>query len=111
MDIKTIKDNVKAIKEIADATQNLELKAHILDLKEQVLELREENLKLKDKLSQKSKFNMIFERPVYWNKIDLEQKDGPYCSACLDKHGSAIRLITGNPGVYYCPICKTYYYD
>ena len=54
---------------------------------------------------------MVFERPVYWNKIDSEQKDGPYCSACWDKHNSAIRLMTGNNGVYYCPICKTYYYS
>lgn len=114
MDIKTIAENVKAIKEIADATQNIELKSHILDLKEQILELREENFKLKEKLvqlTQKSKFNMVFERPVYWNKIDSEQKDGPYCSACWDKHNSAIRLMTGNNGVYYCPICKTYYYS
>jgi len=110
MDIKTALENIKAIKEIADSMQNIELQSHIVDLKEQILELRDENFDLKEQLRQRTEHNMIFENHVYWDLKEDGTKDGPYCPACWDDNGKAVRLgplqVAGPNSAHQCYVCK-----
>ncbi len=101
MNLKDITDTAKTALDIANELKNIELKEAILDLKEKMIELREENISLKEQLSEKQKYNMIFENNQYWNLKEDGSKEGPYCVTCWDYDKTASRLIDG----YYCGIC------
>lgn len=106
--INMIKNTYNAGKkalEIAENMKNVELKEAILDLKEEIVSLREENFALKEQLSEKQKYNMVFDRDKYWNILPDGTKDGPYCAACWDYKQKPVHLDQkySEP---YCHICN-----
>lgn len=110
MNFNDITDTVKKALTIANKLKNVELKEVILDLREQMIELREENLTLKEQLKEKQQYNMVFDKDKYWNILSDGTKDGPYCSACWDGNGKAVRMHEDMFLDFVCPVCtqKTY---
>ena len=98
--------SIKKVIDIANELKNVELKEAILNLKEEILELREENIALKEKLIEKQKHNMEFIDNYYWNTKENGEKEGPFCPACWDGDGKAVRLQGNDYSHYFCPVCN-----
>lgn len=107
MDPKTALETFKKVMSIAEKFKDIDMKEALLELKEQLLEIKEENIQLKEKLAQKANFNMVLEQNMYWNQIDNDSKEGPYCSTCWDNHKKDVRLHKVEDS-FYCSVCKEY---
>lgn len=105
MGIKDITDSAKKALDIANELKNIDLKEAILDLKEKLIALREENISLKEQLKEKQQYNMNFEENYYWDVKEDGTKVGPYCPACWDGDGKAVRVQEDRWG-YICPVCN-----
>ncbi len=53
---------------------------------------------------------MTFIKPFYY-LVDGDQKDGPFCPACLDDQQKRIRLKDYRNGAWSCPKCNNHYTD
>ena len=98
--------SIKKVIDIANELKNVELKEAILNLKEDILELKEENMDLKENLSEKQKYNMKFIDNYYWNIKENGEKEGPFCPACWDGDGKAVRMQEYEDFLPECPVCQ-----
>lgn len=107
MNLKDITDTAKTALDIANELKHIELKEAILELKEKMIELREENIVLKEQLKEKQKHNLQFIDNLYWELQEDGSKIGPYCPACLDGKGKAVRMIKNYEfNFFICSVCK-----
>lgn len=107
-------DTITEVAKLAQKLDNIELNNTILQLQTQVMELLSDNQSLKDRLSDvagelKRRRSVVFDRALgaYFAPLPDGQRDGPFCSRCLDEHGLLIRLHDRYNGVQICPSCQT----
>jgi len=112
---KLIKDSVVSLEKAELKLKLAELISALADTKIQVAEIQQtlidkdaEFRAAKEQLEVKEK--RIWEKPYYWLN-DGDKKDGPYCQRCYDDEHKLIRLQGNGQGVWYCYVCKNYYYD
>lgn len=122
MDISSIGlifKGLKTAKEVSDKIKDAELTTIIADLminsadlKMEMVNLKSENQELKQKLSEKEKYNMVFENGVYWDVKSDGKKDGPFCPTCWENQNKRISLHTTFLGFVSddnpCPLDNTY---
>ncbi len=120
--IKTATDIAKLIKEsglsLEKAEANLKLaelisaladaKIQIADIQQLLLDKDNELRAANERLAVKEKLQ--WEKPYYWLIVD-NQKDGPFCQHCYDKHKELIRLQGNGEGYWDCKACKSSYTD
>lgn len=111
MDIKTITEGFGAVRELielitklGEETNNLALQKAILELDKKNYQLEKEILELKKELDKRQQYNMQFIDNYYWDVKDGNAKIGPYCPACWDGDGKAVRMQEGYYGPF-CPVC------
>ena len=120
--IESLLRGLKTAKEVSDKIKDADLTNAIADLmmnaaslKMEIANLKSENHKLKEKLSEKEKYNMVFENSVYWNVKPDGTKDGAFCPTCWENQNKAIHLREVYTGVlhqdmrnntYKCNLCK-----
>ena len=103
------------ITKILDIIKDPDLKIKINELYGENIELKEKNYNLRRELEKIKDFSNIKSRLIHEDNHyflkDGDNKDGPYCTKCLDSENKLIRLHKGNliEGVQYftCPNCKT----
>lgn len=128
MDISSIGlifKGLKTAKEVSDKINNAELTNIIADLmmnsadlKMEMVNLKSENQELIQKLSEKEKYNMVFENGIYWDVKSDGKKDGPFCPTCWENKTKRISLHSTffgcvsdeNPyltdNAYICKVCN-----
>lgn len=83
----------------------------VLELKEALTALREENEVLRKQIETRTALKWNSELKVYFAGDDSD----PYCPACMDLNGKAIRLnqpssfTVSNLWKYQCRVCKNVY--
>jgi hypothetical protein len=114
-------DVIEILKKISQAAEKfkskevneaiIELQSKVMSIQQEIIKLNAENEDLKQKLEKKDKYNMIFEKNVCWNLKSDGTKEGPFCSACWDNNGKAIRMGSGQNAfgkpIYKCMVCNT----
>lgn len=100
---------------ILDLIKDPDLKLKINDLYKENLQLKEENFNIKRKLGDLQKLEDIKRKIIHEDNHyfieEKDNKDGPYCTKCLDADNKLIRLHKEDydNGVQYfkCPNCNT----
>ena len=97
---------------ITKATAELKLEGAQLmsekaELTERAAKLLEENARLREQLSLRDA--LVFEENVYWKNTSSDQREGPFCPACFDDKGKAIRMQDERDefidDFYECTVC------
>jgi ribosomal protein L37AE/L43A len=101
----------KDISDLLDKGAKVEALERIMELREATLELQEENLDLRTKLKElgeqlEDKAKFVYRAPFYWQMIDDDGEDGPFCQQCHDSDKKNIRLQTYRDGWWNCTTCK-----
>ena len=111
---KNIKNTDAPLKKAEMELQFADLISELVDAKMETANIQQQLLEkdiqiqnLEEQISMKGLFQ--FEAPFYWKKIDGDEKDGPYCQACFDKHSEAIRLYQFADEWWECKACKNKY--
>jgi len=113
---KLLKDSADSFDKAEVKLQLAELIGSLADAKMQIAEIQEvliesdkERKELINKLNLKE--NLIYEKPYYFKKISVQEKDGPFCQLCYDKDSKLIRLQDWENGEWNCLSCKTHVTD
>jgi hypothetical protein len=118
VDIASALISIKTIAGIAKDAGKIEITQHVISLQQTMMalqgegaELAEQNRDLKTKIRElldqlRMGDEFYFERNAYWRGEDAE-REGPFCSRCLDADGKAVRLTQNAPGHGYCHNCKS----
>jgi hypothetical protein len=107
-------DTIAAAAKLAQKLDNIELNNTILQLQSQIMVLLADNQDLKERLADvagelKRRRSVVFD-PVlnaYFEHKPDGQRDGPFCSRCMDEHGRLMRLHDRYNGFQVCPSCST----
>ena len=108
----SIVDTAKDIYDLLGKGANIEQQERLMQLRQEALELQEENLALRERVREleaalAQSDEMVTDRGVYWREGEQE-RDGPFCTRCLDVDMHAVRLQDYGDG-WNCPNCQAYY--
>lgn len=112
-------DIIEILKKISEAVEKfkskevneaiIELQSKVMSIQQEIIKLNAENEDLKQKLEKKENHNLIYKNNAYWDVKKDGTEDGPYCSACWDNKGKAVRMASREDAFrgpfYKCMVC------
>ena len=118
VDITTAVATIKMVTGVVRDAGRIDLTQQVIDLQQTLLALIAENTEWVDKNRQLQQENhklteqisahetLHYSQNAYW-RGEGEQKEGPFCSRCLDVDLKAVRMTLNTVNVGLCPNCKT----
>ena len=107
--IDTAKDLIK----VAQLSDNADIIQQVFTLQREALEMQEELNRTKEELRQlqnkeSERKELTFKDGLYWkiSEGNEDQKEGPYCSKCMDVEGLKVNMQIDHEGAYACPNCS-----
>ena len=106
-------ENAKELVSLVRKFDNIELERKIVDVQGDLILLVQENHVLQGKVRElreqlELRENLVAGVNVYWCKTDESERDGPFCTACLDSKGKLVRLRSHSDEDWFCPVCRDF---
>lgn len=115
-ELKSVANVLREADKIPQYEQILGVQEKLLEMQNRIFELEKENRELKEKINKKE--SLVHRDGTYYQIIEDETEDGPFCTLCYDDGEKLIRMeidrfafgVNSNP-IYYskhCPKCNRY---
>ena len=109
--VSQFQEVAELVKKVASREIKAELLQKLIDVQQTAFNLQQENAELREKIkamndaeAQKEQYH--YANNAYWRLDEIPPH--PYCTACFDDKGKAIRL-TITTAASRCPVCQALY--